>query len=118
MGWTINLMLPHDCIADPDRVARAANLNANVANTIGSEIDQLGSGMQSGRMEVMAVIGSDPTAGHAVNVVSFKVADRLNWFGGRTTPFLKVNSVSVWDPISASIRRLTEGILKLEFIRY
>lgn len=103
---------------DPGIVANKAGLTANLAPTEGIEVDQLGVGMQSGKMEVMAVIGTDPMAGHVVNVVSFKVVDRLNMFGGAITTFLKTSTASVWDPLSATVHRLTDGILKLEFIRY
>lgn len=104
--------------ADPGIVARKAGLNAGVAPMKGIQVDQLGQGMQKGSIEVIAVIGSDPTAGHTVNVVSFKVADRLNMFGGGNTPFLKTSTMQVWNPISATVHRLSQSILKLEFIRY
>jgi RHS repeat-associated protein len=102
--------------ADPGIVARKAGLNAGVAPMKGIQVDQLGQGMQKGSIEVIAVIGSDPTAGHTVNVVSFKVADRLNMFGGGNTPFLKTSTMQVWNPISATVHRLSQSILKLEFI--
>ncbi|HOL29570.1 MAG TPA: hypothetical protein P5157_02360 [Paludibacteraceae bacterium] len=87
--------------------------------TYEKDIDKFGNITQTDYIYTPAgVIGTDQMAGHAVNVVSFKVADKLNWFGGGFTPFLKMNTVSVWDPLSASVRRLTEEILKLEFIKY
>jgi RHS repeat-associated protein len=104
--------------ADAGIVAKDAGLNAFAANTTGTDIDQLGAGIQSGKMEAIATVGTDINAGHCVNVVSFNVADRLNMFGGGTTSFLKTLTVSIWDPISATVHRLTDGILKLEYIKY
>jgi hypothetical protein len=56
--------------------------------------------------------------GDAVNVVSFTVSDKLNMFGGGVTSFLKTSTISVWNPLSGTVHKLANGILKLGFIRY
>lgn len=39
-------------------------------------------------------------------------------FGGGVTSFLKTSTISVWNPLSGTVHKLANGILKLEFIRY
>lgn len=66
-------------------------------------------------MEGILTIGSNLDAGHTVNVISFDVIEKSNVFGGGSK--LLMSNTRVWDPLTASVRNLTENIMKFVFIK-
>lgn len=102
--------------ADIGLVAREAGLNANVVKMGTSDLLQFGANLQQGTMEGILTIGSNLDAGHTVNVISFDVIEKLNVFGGGSK--LLMSNTRVWDPLTASVRNLTENIMKFVFIKY
>lgn len=102
--------------ADIGLVAKQAGLNANVVRMGTTDLLQFGANLQNGTMEGILTIGSNINAGHTVNVISFNVIEKLNVLGGGSK-FL-MNNTRVWDPLTGSVRNLTEGIMKFVFIKY
>ncbi|MDY6117271.1 MAG: RHS repeat-associated core domain-containing protein, partial [Anaerovoracaceae bacterium] len=102
--------------ADIGLVAREAGLNANEVKMGTSDLLQFGANLQQGTMEGILTIGSNLDAGHTVNVISFDVIEKLNVFGGGSK--LLMSNTRVWDPLTASVRNLTENIMKFVFIKY
>ena len=102
--------------ADIGLVAREAGLNVNVVKMGTSNLLQFGTNLQQGTMEGILTIGSNLNAGHTVNVISFDVIEKLNILGGGSK-FL-MNNTRVWDPLTGSVKNLTENIMKFVFIKY
>jgi hypothetical protein len=102
--------------ADIGLVARQAGLKSGVVKMGTTDLLQFGANLENGSMEGILTIGSNLSAGHTVNLISFNVIEKLNIFGGGSR--LLITNATVWDPLIGTTRNLTENIMKFVFIKY
>ncbi len=102
--------------ANFEKVAQAAGLKTDGV-TLGSiEIVQFANQFERGTIEGVLTIGTNPQAGHVVNLVSFSVEEKLKLLGGGSKYVIR--NIKVWDPISAKIVSLVDPIMRFSCIKY